>query len=125
MNAPTTKCISPTWFPWSFRRGATRVKTRRSRSYRRYLAWRPVFKSLKLSKRYLAHRLMPRQDLRDAFHLAFASYYKLEFLLTWNCEHLANARKQRHIRTVNALLSLGSPLVTPLELVLVEHEEDA
>jgi predicted nucleic acid-binding protein len=34
---------------------------------------------------YLAHRLMPRHDIRDAFHLAFASYYKLDFLLTWNC----------------------------------------
>jgi predicted nucleic acid-binding protein len=74
---------------------------------------------------YLAHRLMPREDLRDALHLAFASYYRVEFLLTWNCQHLANARKQRHIRTVNTLLSLNSPLiVTPLELVLVEPEEE-
>jgi len=66
---------------------------------------------------YLAHRLMPRGDLRDAFHLAFASYYKVDFLLTWNCQHLANARKQQHIRILNAFLSLSTPLiVTPLEL---------
>jgi len=73
---------------------------------------------------YLAHRLMPMQDLRDAFHLAFASFYKVDFLLTWNCQHLANARKQQHIRSVNSVLGLGSPLiVTPLELVIPEDEE--
>ena len=35
----------------------------------------------------------------------------------WNCEHLANARKFAHIRRINMLLGLHSPmLVTPLEL---------
>jgi predicted nucleic acid-binding protein len=73
---------------------------------------------------YPTHRLMPRRDLRDAFHLAFASFYKVDFLLTWNCQHLANARKQQHIRTVNSVLGLASPLiVTPLELVIIEEEE--
>ena len=73
---------------------------------------------------YLAHRLMPSRDVRDAFHLAFASHYKIDFLLTWNCHHLANARKQRHIRTINAMLGLNSPLiVTPLELLPMETED--
>lgn len=73
---------------------------------------------------YLGHRLMPRRDVRDALHLAFASHYKLDFLLTWNCQHLANARKQLHIRAVNTMLGLGTPLiVTPLELVPAEPEE--
>lgn len=34
---------------------------------------------------YLAHRLMPVKDVRDALHLAFACHYKIDFLLTWNC----------------------------------------
>jgi predicted nucleic acid-binding protein len=73
---------------------------------------------------YLARHLMPGRDMRDAFHLAFASYYKLDFLLTWNCSHLANARKQQHIRAVNSALGLPSPvIVTPLELVAGEEEE--
>jgi predicted nucleic acid-binding protein len=73
---------------------------------------------------YLAHRLMPHYDIRDAFHLAFASHYKLDFLLTWNCRHLANARKQLHVRAINGMLGLSTPLiVTPLELVPSEPEE--
>ena len=49
---------------------------------------------------YLAHYLMPKNDLGDALHLAIASYYKIDFLLTWNCKHLANANKRAHIRRI-------------------------
>ena len=53
---------------------------------------------------YAHHHLMPRNPLGDALHLAVASYYKCDFLLTWNCKHLANANKFDHIRRVNMLL---------------------
>jgi len=67
---------------------------------------------------YIQHHLMPRDPLGDALHLALASYHKFDFLLTWNCEHLANANKVGHIRRINALLGLHVPvLTTPLELI--------
>lgn len=31
------------------------------------------------------HKVMPQNPLGDALHLALASYYKCDFLLTWNC----------------------------------------
>lgn len=67
---------------------------------------------------YIQHRVMPADPLGDALHLAFASYHRCDFLVTWHCKHLANANKFGHIRRVNALLGLFSPaLVTPLELL--------
>lgn len=67
---------------------------------------------------YISNTLMPRDQLGDALHLAVASYYKIDFLLTWNCVHLANANKQVHIRRINERLRLFTPeLVTPLELI--------
>lgn len=73
---------------------------------------------------YLAHRLMPVEALGDADHLALASFYGCDMLVTWNCRHLANANKTGHIRRVNALLGLRTPLlVTPLEL-LEQDDED-
>jgi len=67
---------------------------------------------------YVRHKLMPQNPLGDALHLALASYYKCDFLLTWNCKHLANANKFDHIGRVNMLLGLYVPkLVTPLELL--------
>jgi predicted nucleic acid-binding protein len=67
---------------------------------------------------YLLHNLMPADPAGDALHLALASYHKCDFVLTWNCLHLANANKFGHIRRVNTLLGLFVPmLVTPLELL--------
>jgi len=67
---------------------------------------------------YVRHKLMPQNPLGDALHLALASYYKCDFLLTWNCQHLANANEFDHIGRVNMLLGLYVPkLVTPLELL--------
>jgi predicted nucleic acid-binding protein len=64
---------------------------------------------------------MPRDPLGDALHLALASHHKCDYLLTWNCQHLANANKFTHIKRVNALLGLHVPiLTTPLELMGLE-----
>jgi hypothetical protein len=61
---------------------------------------------------------MPANPLGDALHLAMASYHRCDFLVTWNCRHLANANKFAQIRRVNSLLGLFVPtLVTPLELL--------
>jgi len=73
---------------------------------------------------YIKHKLMPNEPTGDALHLALASHYKCDFLLTWNCKHLANANKFRHIRQINMLLGLLVPnLVTPLELLGEENDE--
>ena len=47
---------------------------------------------------------MPADPAGDAMHLALASYHKCDFLVTWNCQHLANANKFGHIRRINTLL---------------------
>ncbi len=65
----------------------------------------------------LVASLMPRDPLGDALHLALASFNRCDFLLTWNCEHLANANKFGHILRINSLLRVPTPaMVTPLEL---------
>ncbi|MCY4467491.1 MAG: type II toxin-antitoxin system VapC family toxin [Thiotrichales bacterium] len=67
---------------------------------------------------YISHQLMPANPTGDALHLAIASTHKIDFLLTWNCRHLANANKFAHIRRVNGILGLFVPsLITPLELI--------
>ena len=78
-----------------------------------------------IAEAYIAHQLMPNDPTGDALHLAVASYHKCNFLVTWNCKHLANANKFGHIRSVKGILGLASPtLVTPLEL-LAEESSDA
>jgi len=69
-------------------------------------------------KEYISRYVMPKHPLGDALHLALASYHRCQFLLTWNCTHLANANKFEHIRHVNHLLGLSVPIITtPVELL--------
>ena len=78
----------------------------------------PADKSLvDIVKTYISNYLMPQTLTGDAVHLAYASYYKMDFLLTWNCNHLANANKKQHIRIISNRMNLFTPeIATPLEL---------
>lgn len=61
---------------------------------------------------------MPKNDLGDALHLAIASFHKIDYLLTWNCNHLANANKKKHMRIINERLRIHTPkVITPLEIM--------
>jgi predicted nucleic acid-binding protein len=67
---------------------------------------------------YVENLLMPQQPVADAVHLALASHYQCDVLLTWNCVHLANPNKFRHIDAINKRLGLPVPsVITPLQLL--------
>ncbi len=71
---------------------------------------------------YISRKLLPANPKGDALHLAIASFHGCDFLLTWNCQHLANANKFAHIRRLNTLLGLFVPiLTTPFELLSREE----
>jgi predicted nucleic acid-binding protein len=73
---------------------------------------------------YIDNYVMPQTLIGDAVHLAYASYYDIDYLLTWNCNHLANANKIKHIRIINGRLGLSTPqIITPLELFSEEEEK--
>ncbi|MBK8266961.1 MAG: type II toxin-antitoxin system VapC family toxin [Planctomycetes bacterium] len=67
---------------------------------------------------YMEHKLMPADALGDAAHLAIASLHSIDFLLTWNCKHLANSNKSRQIAVQNARLGISTPfIVTPVTMI--------
>ncbi len=86
---------------------------------------KPNEKIIEIAEIYLENYVMPQVLKGDAIHLAYASYYKMDFLLTWNCNHLANANKKQHIRLINTRLNLSIPeITTPLELVTEKKNDD-
>jgi predicted nucleic acid-binding protein len=67
---------------------------------------------------YLRHKLMPANPPEDALHLALASHHGCDFIVTWNCKHLANPNKAKHIHRINTGLGLNVPaIVTPRDLL--------
>ena len=65
-----------------------------------------------IARTYVARLVMPNDPAGDAMHLALASFHRIEVLLTWNCQHLANPNKMEHIQVVNFAMGLPVPLVT-------------
>ena len=73
---------------------------------------------LKLAQALVTAGPIPRKAVGDAAHIAYATVYGCEYLLTWNCRHLANAELQRAIRRVVELHGYDMPnLCTPEELM--------
>lgn len=73
---------------------------------------------------YIKLKVMPNDPRGDALHLAMASFYKCDILLSWNCKHIVNHQKGGHIKHVNGFLGVHVPyLVTPFELLGKELPE--
>jgi predicted nucleic acid-binding protein len=67
-----------------------------------------------LSDYYRSQMLMQAKQTGDAMHLAVASIYKVDYLLTWNCRHLANVNKIDRIKAIHDRLDVFTPqILTP------------
>jgi len=73
--------------------------------------------------RALAHELMekkimPRKAVEDALHIAIATVHGMDFLVTWNCKHIANAEMRHGISIVCYDQGYELPIIcTPEELM--------
>lgn len=60
---------------------------------------------------------LPQSALADAFHLALASLHGMDYVVTWNCRHIARGSIKRALPGVNASRNLATPAIcTPEEL---------
>ena len=72
---------------------------------------------LELTEDLIAKGPIPRKAAGDAAHIAIATVYGCEYLLTWNCRHIANAELHRAIRRVVEGHGYDAPsLCTPEEM---------
>jgi predicted nucleic acid-binding protein len=63
---------------------------------------------------------LPAKARVDALHIATAAFEKMDFVLTWNFKHIANAQSASKVRQVCESFGLLCPvLCSPLELLEV------
>ncbi|MFV1965569.1 MAG: type II toxin-antitoxin system VapC family toxin [Pirellulaceae bacterium] len=60
----------------------------------------------------------------DLPHFAFAVAYQMDYLVTWNCRHIANGEVIRRLLDANAELQRPTPLLVTPEEILSSPEED-
>lgn len=61
---------------------------------------------------------LPDKAAVDVLHIAFAVGFAMDYLLTWNCAHIANGEVVRRLLQINDRLGRPTPvIVTPEELL--------
>ena len=71
-----------------------------------------------LAARLISKRAVPAPALVDAVHIAVAAVNEIDYLLTWNCRHIANAAVRGKIEETCRAEGLRAPVIcTPEELM--------
>ena len=78
-----------------------------------------------LAREIINRKILPPKAILDVFHIAITAVHEIDFLLTLNCKHIANAFIYRHIEKVCRDFGFEPPLVcTPLEILGKENKLD-
>ncbi len=78
-----------------------------------------------LAKQLMTGIPLPPKALVDALHIAFCSVHAVNYLLTWNCTHIANAALKKKIEAICDAASCSVPvLCTPFELLISGNNHD-
>ena len=71
-----------------------------------------------LASQFLSKSNLPAKAADDALHIAAATVYGLDYLLTWNCKHIANAQIQKKLLQISFDAGYELPTIcTPYELM--------
>ena len=71
-----------------------------------------------LATLFLEKTNLPVKASDDALHIAVATFYGLDYLLTWNCKHIANAQIQKKLTQISIEAGYELPTIcTPYELM--------
>lgn len=67
---------------------------------------------------YLEAKIIPLRFRIDALHIGVATVYRIDYLVTWNCRHIAGAHKRKQIREFGLKKGLFLPeIVIPTEII--------
>lgn len=72
----------------------------------------------RFAQKILDSGILPPEADRDAAHIALATVHRIDFLLSWNCRHIANASIQPRLRRLAEGENHVLPVIcTPEELM--------
>jgi predicted nucleic acid-binding protein len=81
--------------------------------------------AIELAKYLVSDVPLPTQASTDALHVATAAIHRIDYLLTWNCTHLANAVLRVRIEDVCRTRGVRPPTICTPEELMPEKSDDA
>lgn len=74
--------------------------------------------ALRVARLLVSEGAIPAKAAADALHIATAAVYECDYLLSWNCRHIANAEVQRMAQRIGRRGGFEAPVIcTPEELM--------
>ena len=71
----------------------------------------------------VSRAILPPKASIDALHIAMVAYHRVQYLLTWNCRHIANAKILPRIHQVLTDLGYPIPIICTAE-EMVDDDSD-
>ena len=78
----------------------------------------------RLANLYVESAIVPLNKMEDALHVAYATVYEMDILLSWNFKHLANVNKEAKIQIVNFSEGYRRPLRLSSPMEVLDDRED-
>jgi predicted nucleic acid-binding protein len=74
--------------------------------------------TIEIADRILSKAILPASAKVDALHIATVAHHRINYLLTWNCRHIANAKILPLIHRVLSDMGIPIPIIcTPEEML--------
>jgi len=77
-----------------------------------------------IAEEIMARAILPPKAQVDALHIATTAHHRIDYLLTWNCAHIANARILPGIHGVLSDLNCFVPIICTPEEMVDDDEND-
>lgn len=75
-----------------------------------------------LAQTYIIEKVLGKASKNDAFHIAFCSVYKIDYLVSWNFKHIVNFDKIIKFNAINSKLGYPSiNICSPLKFLENEN----
>ena len=79
----------------------------------------------RIADEIMSRAILPAKAQVDALHIATVAHHRIQYLLTWNCKHIANAKILPRIHRVLTDAGVPIPVIcTPEELLGDDSESE-
>lgn len=79
--------------------------------------------AMQLADAYIAENVVGKTSREDCFHIALATIYKADVLVSWNFKHIVNVIRIRGYNAVNMKLGYQTiDIRSPKEIIIYENE---
>ena len=99
-------------------RGHPEAAARRMNAIKDFPELEATLEVKELGGKLIAEGALPKRAELDAYHIAIATIHGIDYLLTWNCTHIANAVMRPRIEGICRKYNFEAPIIcTPQELM--------